>query len=64
MSTLHLRDAFWPVVGATVLFYIVVAAASGIEPSEAEVLTAVVCLLAVVWTAHAWRSLWADEHRR
>ena len=51
-------------MGATVLFYIVVAAASGIEPSEAEVLTAVVCLLAVIWTAHAWRRLWADEHRR
>jgi hypothetical protein len=57
------RALAWPIAGAAVLAYIVVAAAGGIEPSEAEVVTVAACVLAVVWSAHAWRRLWADEHR-
>ena len=58
-----LRAVLWPLAGVAVILYIVIAAAGGIEPSEAEVATAVACLLAVLWAAHAWRQLWADEHR-
>lgn len=58
-----LRALAWPIAGATVLAYIAIAAAGGIEPGEAELVTVVVCLLAVVWTAHAWRRLWNDEHQ-
>jgi hypothetical protein len=46
-----------------VLLSITVAAAGGIEPSEAELATAAVCVLAVLWAVHAWRRLWADERR-
>ncbi len=59
-----LRALAWPIAGATAFAYIVIAAAGGIEPSEAEVVTVAACVLAVVWTAHAWRRLWADEERR
>ena len=59
-----LRALAWPIAGATVLAYIVIAAAGGIEPSEAEVATVVGCVLAVVWSVHAWRALWAEERRR
>jgi hypothetical protein len=58
-----LRVWAWPIAGATVMFYIAIAAAGGIEPSEAEAVTVVACVLAVVWTARAWRHLWSDERR-
>jgi hypothetical protein len=54
----------WPLTGAAVLLYIAVAATGGIEPGEAEEATAAACVLAVVWTAHAWRQLWTDERHR
>jgi hypothetical protein len=54
----------WPLIGAAVLLYIAVAATGGIEPGEAEEATVVACILALVWTAHAWRRLWLDERRR
>ena len=58
------RALLWPVVGTAVVLAIAAAAAGGIEPSEAEVATAAVCVLAVIYAAHAWRRLWADERRR
>jgi hypothetical protein len=54
----------WPIVGTAVVLAITVAAAGGVEPSEAELATGAVCVLAVVYAVHAWRRLWADERRR
>ena len=58
-----LRAIAWPVAGVTAILYIVIAAAGGIEPAEAEVATVAVCVVAIVWAAHAWRQLWEDERR-
>jgi hypothetical protein len=56
-------SAIWAVAGTAVVMYIAVAAAGEIKPSEAEVATAAVALVAVLYAIHAWRQLWADERR-
>jgi len=58
-----LRALLWPLAGAAVLIYLMVAAGGGIEPGEAKVATVAVCVLAVLWATHAWRRLWEDERR-
>jgi hypothetical protein len=58
------RQAFWAACGAIVLLYIFLAALSAVDPAEAEALTAVVLMLAVLWLAHNWRQLWMDERGR
>ena len=58
-----LRALLWPIAGTTVLLYIAIAAAGGIEPGEAEIATAAACLVAVLWAAHSWRRLWEEERR-
>jgi hypothetical protein len=57
------RQAFWAACGAIVLLYIFLAALSAVDPAEAEVATAVVLVLAVLWLAHNWRRLWLDERQ-
>jgi hypothetical protein len=47
-----------------VLLLIFVAALGDVEPSDAEAATIAACGLAVLWAAHSWRRLWADERRR
>jgi hypothetical protein len=58
-----LAHAFWAVCGAIVVLFIFFAALGAIDPSEAVEVTAVVLVLTVLWTAHAWRGLWQDEQR-
>jgi hypothetical protein len=55
------RHVFWAACGAIVLMYIFLAALTAVDPAEAEVVTAVVLLLAVLWLGHNWRRLWLDE---
>jgi hypothetical protein len=59
-----LRAVFWTLAGAVVLAFIFSAALGGLEPGDAEVLVVAVCVLAVLWAAHAWRRLWADERQQ
>jgi hypothetical protein len=56
-----LRGVLWTLTGAVVLVFIFSAALGGLEPGDAEVLVVAVCVLAVLWAAHAWRRLWDDE---
>jgi hypothetical protein len=55
--------AFWAACGGIVILFIFFAALGAIDPSEAVEVTAVVLVLAVLWSAHAWRDLWRDERR-
>jgi hypothetical protein len=57
------RQAFWGACGAIVLIYIFLAALTAVDPAEAEVVTGLVLLLAVLWLAHNWRRLWLDERK-
>ena len=60
-SARTLQTAFWTVAGAIVVLYIFFAALGGIDPAEARAATIVVLVLAVLWLAHSWRRLWAEE---
>ena len=73
MATLHLPHlqlrrhgpvGVWGVLGATALLYIFFAALADVDPSEAEVATAGLLTLGVIWAAHEWRRLWRLERRR
>jgi nicotinamide riboside transporter PnuC len=58
-----LRHLAWAISGTAVLAFIFVAALGGISPGDAEFVTVAVCVLAVIWSVHKWRELWAEERR-
>ncbi len=61
MAISNVRAAFWALCGATVVLFIFFAALGGVDPGEAEAATIAIAVVAVVWTAHAWRRLFGDR---
>jgi hypothetical protein len=53
----------WATCAALVLLFIALAALDVIETGEAVPLTVVVVVLAALWSAHEWLTLWREERR-
>ena len=65
---LHLGEQashrLWGACAAFVLAFIFFAALGAFEPGEVLPLTVAALVLATLWLAHEWRSLWREERGR
>ncbi len=58
-----IQPLFWALSGTLVVTAIVIGVVADVKPSDAELATAAIVVLAALWLAHSWRVLWDDERR-
>ena len=53
------RAFIWALCGALVVLFLFFVAIGGINPDDAQTVSIVALVLAVLWLAHSWRRIWS-----